>query len=99
MTASSRNSGFIDPGDTAHASECQRDAIRTSFRNNLVPGEPRRSLRWPGGIHTDVEKLQRFETVFDVLKPATFLIEDDVDRRVDEYLDIMEDARISSGRP
>ncbi|MDM9649117.1 DEAD/DEAH box helicase [Rhizobium sp. S163] len=36
-------------------------------------------------------------SVFDVLKPAVFLIEQEVDTRVDEYLDIIEDARISSG--
>ena len=39
------------------------------------------------------------QTVFELLKPATFLIEDEVDGRVDEYLDIIEDARISSGGP
>ncbi len=39
------------------------------------------------------------QTVYDLLKPAAFLIEDEVDGRVDEYLDIIEDARISSGAP
>jgi transcription-repair coupling factor (superfamily II helicase) len=39
------------------------------------------------------------QTVFDLLRPAAFLVEDEVDERVDEYLEIIEDARISAGAP
>ncbi|MFS2153290.1 DEAD/DEAH box helicase [Rhizobium sp. Rhizsp42] len=90
---------FYDPATQRTQASVKEMLFGPASEIILAPGELDEPSDGQAVYTRMLRNYSALETVFDVLKPATFLIEDDVDRRVDEYLDIMEDARISSGAP
>ncbi|MDM9627713.1 helicase-related protein [Rhizobium sp. S152] len=90
---------FYDPATQRTQASVQTMLFGPASEVVLPPGNP---VEPPNGQAVYAQMFANYgalQAVFDLLKPAAFLIDEQVDGRVDEYLDIIEDARTSSGAP